>query len=152
LKTKIFLIVFLILMALAAVLFVLKEGQKNPAGGNVCVNKKCYSVEMAKTPEQWRNGLMNRASLDKNGGMLFVLPESGNYSFWMKNTLIPLDIIWIDANLRIVSIARAAQPCVEPDYCALLDPGINARYVLEVNAGQMDAIGAKIGDIANIVF
>ena len=84
---------------------------------------------------------MHRESLDEKSGMLFVFPEDGRYGFWMKNTLIPLDIIWIDNDQRVVDI-QTAQPCTaEP--CPSYTPSGDARYVLEINANVSEQYGFK---------
>jgi len=67
--------------------------------------------------------------------MLFVFPQDGVYPFWMKDTLIPLDMIWINNNSRIVAI-RTAHPCTTDSDCPNYNPGVISRYVLEINAGQ----------------
>jgi uncharacterized membrane protein (UPF0127 family) len=88
---------------------------------------------------------MYRESLGRNEGMLFVFEQSGFYPFWMKNTLIPLDIIWIDEDWRIVSIAESVPPCrAEP--CPTYPPAAQARYVVEVNAGFARRHGVARGD------
>ena len=88
-------------------------------------------VEIADTPEERGQGLMFRESLCEDCGMLFVFEEEGLYSFWMKNTLIPLDMIFIDADGVIVTIL-SAEPCVE-EPCESYTPIDDAKYVLEVN-------------------
>lgn len=149
-KPIILIITALILFALAGTSIFYFQKFSQVSGKNyVCVKNNCYLVELAQTPVHRQKGLMNRSQLGEGRGMLFIFPESGNYSFWMKNTLIPLDIIWIDGSRHIVSIAENASPC-RADFCPPLDPKASARYVLEVNAGQMSAIGAKIGDSVDI--
>jgi uncharacterized membrane protein (UPF0127 family) len=91
-------------------------------------------AEIVDTPETIERGLMFRKSLAPNEGMLFVFERAGFYPFWMKNTLIPLDIIWIDEGWRIVSIAESVPPC-RADPCPTYPPAGNARYVVEVAAG-----------------
>lgn len=88
-------------------------------------------VEVADTPSERATGLMYRKHLDENGGMIFVFPTSAHEAFWMKNTEIPLDMIFADSNRRITGIVRDARP-----YSLSLDevPG-KSRYVLEVNGG-----------------
>jgi uncharacterized protein len=91
-------------------------------------------AEVVDTPEAVARGLMFRTSLGPNEGMLFVFEKTGFYPFWMKNTLIPLDIIWIDEQWRIVSIAASVPPC-RADPCPTYPPPGDARYVVEVPAG-----------------
>lgn len=112
-----------------------------------CFRNHCFNVELAVTPEQRNLGLMFRESLDFNKGMLFIFEEEGRHPFWMKNTLIPLDIIWIN-NKEVVSIKENIQPCKEY-FCPSIEPTENAKYVLEINGGISKNIGLKIGDTIN---
>jgi uncharacterized membrane protein (UPF0127 family) len=115
----------------------------------VCVRSACYRVEAAVTPQEQALGLMSRQSLDNGQGMLFLFEQDEVYVFWMKDTLIPLDIVWIDSNDKIVFISKNNLPC-KNDACPSINPKQTARYVLEVNAGEMDRIGAQIGDQAAV--
>jgi uncharacterized membrane protein (UPF0127 family) len=91
-------------------------------------------VEIAQTPAQLQTGLMNREYLHENTGMLFIFKSEEKHSFWMKNMSFPIDIIWINANLKIVDITNEALPCrVEP--CPTYTPSVPTKYVLEVPAG-----------------
>lgn len=100
----------------------------------VCLGSTCVRVEKAVNEQQRSRGLMYRRSLEKDRGMLFVFDNEDRYGFWMKNTRIPLDIIWIDSSGRIVHIARDVPPCKSRE-CPSYHPDSPARYVLEVNAG-----------------
>jgi uncharacterized membrane protein (UPF0127 family) len=102
-------------------------------------------ADIADTPETRERGLMFRQSLGPNEGMLFVFERTGFYPFWMKNTLIPLDIMWIDEQWRIVSIAQSAAPC-RSDPCPTYPPAAEARYVLEVAGGFSRTHGVARGD------
>jgi uncharacterized protein len=115
----------------------------------VCFKENCYDVELAQTDEQRQTGLMGRENLDKDKGMLFVYGEDGVYTFWMKNTLIPLDMIWIDGNGTVVRIIKNAEPCGK-EYCPSINPNKKARYVLEIRGGEADSIGLAEGN--KIVF
>ncbi len=95
----------------------------------------CVSLEIAGTAQERATGLMNRQKLDENAGMLFIFDYSDRHSFWMKNTLIPLDIIWIGANGKIVYIAENVRPCTITD-CPSIKPTESALLVLETNAGK----------------
>jgi uncharacterized membrane protein (UPF0127 family) len=86
-----------------------------------------------QTQEKRNKGLMYREFMEKNRGMLFVFQESKNYPFWMKNTVIPLDMIRVDLNLNIIDI-QTAQPCVT-EQCRNYVPKDDSLYVLEINAG-----------------
>ena len=96
-------------------------------------------------------GLMFREKMDADKGMLFIFEKEGEYPFWMKNTLIPLDIIWINEDKEVVFISENAQPCNEEYSCSSINPGNNAKYVLEINGGISEKIGLKIGDKANFL-
>lgn len=109
---------------------------------SVCYGNWCFRVYVADTPDERSHGLMFVQDLPQEYGMLFIFPEEGNYSFWMKDTLIPLDIIWIDKDLKVVSI-ETAQPC-QADPCPVYMGG-NAKYVLEVNGGAANRTGLVPG-------
>ena len=105
-------------------------------------NNKIY-VEVAKTPAEQEQGLMFRNELSEDAGMLFVFDDVSQKNFWMKNTLIPLDMIFIDKNKKIVSI-QSAVPCEEDPCVVYASP---AQYVLEVNQGYAEHPGIKEGDV-----
>ena len=119
----------------------------NPAQNQsrVCFQQNCFTVELALTSEQQAQGLMARTHMDPDKGMLFVFPSESVYPFWMKDTLIPLDMIWMDSNGTVVFIGKDEQPC-GPLECPSINPGVQAKYVLEVSAGTADRIGLKEGD------
>lgn len=139
---KKFIFVFLILILTAGLIFVI---YKNERKGQVCFRNNCFEVELAITREEKMLGLMFRKSLGLNKGMLFVFDEEGFASFWMKNTLIPLDIIWINENKEVVFISENTQPC-EGSSCPSINPDQKAKYVLEINAGVSKEIDLKVGD------
>ncbi|MCH7568166.1 MAG: DUF192 domain-containing protein [Nanoarchaeota archaeon] len=112
---------------------------------SVCFEERCFTVEIADDDEERQQGLMFRESLEQDKGMFFVFPKNDIYPFWMKNTLIPLDIIWIDENRIVVFISKNVQPCVA-DPCQIIEPEKEALYVLELNAGTSDEIGLEVGD------
>lgn len=113
----------------------------------------CFAVEVASDAASRQKGLMLRTSLEPDKGMLFVFDTEGEYSFWMKNTLIPLDMIWMNADKKIVFIQENAQPCLPAQaggtVCPTMNPGVAALYVLEVNAGVAQKEGLKLGDSAS---
>ena len=102
------------------------------------------NVEIADDEQEQTKGLMFRGNLNENGGMLFVFENEGHQAFWMKNTLIPLDIIFIGKDLEIVDIKNAV-PCKEEN-CALYKSSKPAKYVLEVNDYFAIKNNIKIGD------
>lgn len=103
------------------------------------------SVEIADDPFERADGLMYRESLAADAGMLFVFGDERVRSFWMKNTLIPLDMLFVAADLTIVDIVEGALPC-EADPCPLYTSSAPARYGLEVNAGFVRDHGIRVGD------
>lgn len=99
-------------------------------------------IEIADTNYDIQTGLMYRDSMKPKQGMLFIFKDLKQRNFYMKNTRIPLDIVFIDNNKTIVSIQKNTKPFDETS----LPSNAPAKYVLEVNAGQIDALGVKIGD------
>jgi len=140
-KENLIFIVLIFLVFFIAIYFLLNNGNGN---SKVCIKENCFIVELALTENEKSKGLMFQKSLDKNKGMLFIYDKEGVYNFWMKNTLISLDIIWIDSDKQIVYIEHNAKPCGE--VCNSLSPSKNSRYVLEVNGGTMEELNITIGD------
>jgi uncharacterized membrane protein (UPF0127 family) len=100
-------------------------------------------AELAYEDATRTHGLMFRTSLPEDAGMLFIFPYLDYQSFWMKNTLIPLDMIWLNERREIVYFVTAV-PC-KADPCPSYVPMQKAKYVLEVNAGFAKEHGLKIG-------
>ena len=136
-----------IIIVLLISLFLL--GCTSQDDAKVCFGRDCFGVEVAVTQAEHAKGLMERESLGRNKGMLFIFEKADYYTFWMKDTLIPLDIIWIDENKEVVFISKDTQPC-EEDPCPSFGPGKPAKYVLEINSGMADKIGISEGDTAII--
>lgn len=103
-------------------------------------------VEIADTFEKRKIGLMNRSYLGEDDGMLFIFEREGRHSFWMKDTLIPLDMIFISGEGRIVDIKYNVRPC-ERLVCEIFTPLEAAKYVLEVNGGFSEDRNIKVGDM-----
>lgn len=103
------------------------------------------TVEVVQTPEERARGLMGRESLAPNRGMLFIFDRPGRHAIWMKNTLIPLDILWLDRGGTVVHVQGLAQPC-RVDPCPIFQPRRDARYVLELPAGEAERLGLGVGD------
>jgi hypothetical protein len=140
-KHFLFLLIFIVVALIAYFYFI-----ERSKVGEVCFKGNCYDVELAKTEAERERGLMRRTQMDSDKGMLFVFDSDGIYPFWMKNTLIPLDMIWLDGDGKVVYIYKNARPCEEEDECSNIIPPDSARYVLEINAGEADRIGLKEGD------
>ena len=102
-------------------------------------------VEIADTPGEIQTGLMGRSALAEEAGMLFVFDQEQILSFWMKDTLIPLSIAYIDAEGRIVDI-QDMQPLDETIHPSA-EP---ARYALEVNQGFFEGRGVAVGDVVEL--
>ena len=133
-----------ILLISAAIILAFSQNS-GKGKSQVCFRDSCFYVEIAITPEQQARGLMFRTSLEEDEGMLFIFQEEGIYPFWMKNTLIPLDIIWMDSNRIVVFIGKDEQPC-GPEECTSINPEVPAKYVLEVNAGTVEGLGLEEGE------
>lgn len=93
-----------------------------------------YRLELAKTPEEQAQGLMYRESLPEKSGMLFLFPDAVVHKFWMKNTMIPLDMIWLDANGKVLFVNAGTPPC-KADPCDNYGPDAPASSVLEIAGG-----------------
>jgi uncharacterized membrane protein (UPF0127 family) len=103
---------------------------------------KTLDIEIADDEYSIQTGLMYRTQLETNQGMLFIFPDEDFRSFYMKNTKIPLDIIYINANKTIVSVQKNAKPLDETS----LPSEAPAKYVLEINGGLFDQWQLKVGD------
>lgn len=123
--------------------------QEGPGRGMawVILGTDTVHAEVAATAEERRQGLMNREDLPDGTGMLFVFPDEAPRSFWMSNTFIPLDIGFISAGNRIVSIKQ-----MEPEDTNLTDSDAAAMYALEVPQGWFEAHGVAVGHQAEILF
>ena len=105
------------------------------------------TVEVAHTEAERARGLMNRPSLAPDAGMLFVFEQAGPHAFWMKNTLIPLDMIFVGEDGRVTGVVARAVP---GDLTAR-SAGGPSRYVVEVNGGWAEAHGVSPGDPVRFV-
>jgi uncharacterized membrane protein (UPF0127 family) len=111
----------------------------------VTVGTATFQIEVAKTAKERAQGLMFRRELPANQGMLFVQPP-GPAVFWMKNTYIPLDLLYFDAEGRLAQIVAEVPPCKTPD-CPIYPSETSAiRYILEINAGEAARQGIRVGD------
>lgn len=105
------------------------------------------AVEVANDTQEMAQGLMGRTALAGDAGMLFVYPDERELSFWMKDTLIPLSIAFMDAEGRIVDIQDMKAMDDEPPHYTSAEP---ARYALEVNKGFFAERGVEVGDMARL--
>lgn len=134
---------------LLTAVFLLLGLQFSPAAGADSLTIKSQSseykfeVEIADDAEERAQGLMFRKNLAPNAGMLFIYPTVQDVAFWMKNTLIPLDMLFIAADGHIVRIEKQATPLSE----TAIPSGAPVKAVLEVNGGLADELGVKQGDL-----
>jgi uncharacterized protein len=112
----------------------------------VRAGERVFTVEVAASPSQKQLGLMHRKSLRENGGLLMTFSGERKVSIWMKNVLIPLDVVWISSTGEVVD--RKSLPVCRTNPCSIYQPALPARFVLEVAAGQFPL---KIGDKVEII-
>ena len=104
-----------------------------------------YVVEIADDDAERARGLMFRDAMPDARGMLFIHEEQAPLAYWMKNTRIPLDILYFDDTRTLVSQQRGVPPCSLGDACPNYPSSAPARYVLELNAGQAERLGLQDG-------
>ena len=109
------------------------------------IGGKPFTLEVAANEADRQRGLMYRKSLPEDRGMLFVFPEQRPLSFWMRNTLIPLDIIYLDRFGKVVSVSQM-KPLDETG----VPSGWPAKYAVELNEGMAKRLGVKAGDVLKI--
>ncbi len=109
-----------------------------------CAKNTCFTLEIADTPQKRSVGLMFRTALKSGHGMVFIFSSMDQHPFRMKNTSIPLDILWIDDKYNIVHIQKAL-PC-EQDHCPIYISPKKARYVIELKEGTAQQLGLQAGD------
>ena len=137
---RLILVVLIILLAL----FIYYKGYSGSSLKSIKINDIEILVEIADTPEKRAKGLSDRQSLPENQGMLFLFDKPDFHSFWMKDTLIPLDFIWIRDD-KVVGITQNIKPeGYQPPHVLTPEEKINA--VLEVNAGFVKKSNLKVGD------
>lgn len=112
----------------------------------VCVKRHCFEAEVAKTPDEQEMGLMFRRHLPANRAMLFVFPSSRRQSFWMKNTYLSLDLLFIGGDKRVAHIHHSAIP----RSLDVISPTEPVPYVLEINGGLSKKYRFKVGDTVRI--
>jgi uncharacterized protein len=131
-------------------LFVLSGCGKNQPKSNLPmitlqIGRQTFTLEVADTEPVRETGLMNRDSMPANHGMLFVFDDEIAREFWMKNTRIPLDILFVDSNGKIVSIKS-----MKPYDLNTTPSDAPARFAIELNKGAADSAGIQVGDQLNI--
>ncbi|MEY4527684.1 MAG: hypothetical protein RL768_1403 [Nitrospirota bacterium] len=143
------------LMAVAVLTLVSPSyGESTPSAGSnpprlISVKTPSGTViqaEIADTPQKRAAGLMYRDHLKKDHGMMFFFDQAQEWTFWMKNTLIALDLIWMDEKKRVIHIERNVPICTRTDdSCPQYRPNDGALYVLEIAAGTVDGLKIEKG-------
>lgn len=109
----------------------------------VVIGNVCYDLERATTNQQRIKGLSGRDNMPEKDGMLFVFDTPDEQCMWMKDMKISNDMIWLDANKRVVQVKENISPETYPEtFCS----SVPAQYVIELNAGQVAKNGLHLGD------
>lgn len=119
----------------------------------ITINDVPLTVEIADDSEKGARGLMFRDRLANDRGMLFIFEKEHKYQFWMMNMKFNLDIIWLDANGKVVYVVEDAEPCIDEAHTSLCtySPDEQAKYVLEVNSGFVKEHGINKDSIMHIL-
>lgn len=146
------LIVLIVVILLIGLIFVLDNDEdfesESPDIKEVYLKDRAFNLEVVRTHEDMSKGLMFRESLDRNKGMIFVYEDEAKRSFWMKNTKISLDMIFIDSNNKVIEIKENIQPCEAKECESYLS--LPAKYVIEINGGVSSDIGLEVGDVVEL--
>lgn len=145
-KTRIVLVSFIALFLIVLFSFIFNQKKNIPKEVVININDYNYYLETAFTKKEQSIGLSNRQNLCINCGMLFIFPKEDVHSFWMKDTLIPLDIIWLNKKNEIVKISTALDTNSEKTYTNTT----KAKYVIELNANEVFKRDLKVGDIIQL--
>ena len=116
---------------------------------SVVLRGERFNVELADDQDSQRLGLMFRESMAADHGMLFIFDGETQRGFWMKNTKISLDILYFDADRKLVYLHQDVPPCTTPD-CPSYPSYHPSKYVLELNAGTSKRLGIEPGDVLEI--
>lgn len=133
-----------LLLAISFVLFLLADrvlAANNPKTLTATTNNHTLTLEVARSDNERAQGLMYRRELARDAGMLFIFPATQQQNFWMKNTPLPLDLIFLDENKTVVGVVERAVPFSTKTF-GIEQP---SRYVIEVNAGVAKELGVNIG-------
>jgi len=126
------------------------QGQELPISAFAIIKGQQIELEVTKTPQQRQLGLMFRKSLDSNRGMLFSFSPPRITRFWMKNVVIPLDMLFIQ-DRKIKAIANNVPPC-SIDPCPVYGPDLPIDMVIELKGGRASELGLSINDLVEIKF
>lgn len=131
-------------------IFAIALYSQNPTKPSVIIGDDTFYVKIANNDPERTQGLMGVSMLGKDEGMLFEFQDYKPRSFWMKNTLIPLDIIFINENNKIIKIHSNAKPCKTQTCPLYTSNNLPAKYVLEINAYQAQEKNIQLNDTIKI--
>ncbi len=123
--------------------FTMSKGETAPGLRLASINRAEITVETADTPELREKGLSHRNSLEPNRGLFFQFDNSGSYAIWMKDMKFPIDVIWMDEEMKIVDIKENMSPNSYPETYMPRNP---SRFILETNAGFTQKHQIEVGD------
>lgn len=118
----------------------------SPQKKRACFGEHCFQVSVAESEAARQKGLSGRKKINQDQGMLFVFTRNEPQSIWMKGMRFPLDIIWLDKDKKAIWIKENAEPCEEGN-CEIFTSDKDAKFVLEINAGEAKKLGLKIGEV-----
>jgi uncharacterized protein len=154
-KKSIFAIVVLVMIAALAMSLSQKGEVRTPQAvppqtadaTEVTIGDEAFSAHVADTETARARGLSDFAALGPSEAMLFVFPNPGNWGIWMKDMGFAIDILWLDSDLKIISIEEEVSP---ETYPKIFFPSAPASYVIELPAGIFSSTGAKAGDTVSV--
>lgn len=145
-QKKLPVVLFISTLLFLTAFFLLQKKQTSFNQQKVTIRNHTFMVEVADTDRLREKGLSGRKDLSPNTGMLFLFPQKGIYSFWMKNMLFPLDFIWIDGDIIVDLTQNVPPPLPSSSFPPTYAPKTSFDTVLEVSAGTIAAVGIKLGD------
>jgi len=147
-QKKEYIVWVILVLVFGGVFFTRVRSAQDSEPATALIAEETFLLEIADTTRERAQGLSNRAELADHGGMLFVFDEVSYHGFWMKDTLIPLDIIWLDENRRVVGITQNATPDSYPE---VFYPDAPALFVIEVPAGTISRLGVGTDNTITII-
>jgi len=135
-------VICLVLIFLASLFFIFRKKTMFPKDLGLNIKGNSYYLEIAQTNQERKKGLSNRQEICSNCGMLFIFNKEDQHSFWMKDTYVPLDIIWLNSKKEIVKIITAAKTDSETVYTNKTP----AKYVIELPANESLKLKLQIGE------
>lgn len=142
---KYLLLIIGLLIILGLIFYFKIPSESVGVNGEIIIKNNSWKVKIVKDDQSREAGLSGWKSLPTNQGMLFVFDTADNHYFWMKDMLIPLDMVFFDSNWQIVEINSNLQPNSFPQ---TFGGGVKSLYVLEINAKEANSLGLKVGDKA----